>query len=85
MEGEAMAFLNRLGNALCGTKLISRGDYRSVHAWRHDFGDFGPFDDFELLFPARRWGWGSSTSRFAIVPGPMDRPTSGVFETGCCF
>ena len=69
MEGEAMQFLNRLGNiffakalswildvhigdSLCGTKLVSLHDYRRIIAWRTDFGDFDPFGDFELLFPA---------------------------------
>jgi hypothetical protein len=68
-EGEAMRFLNRLGNvffakalswvldvqigdSLCGTKLLSRADYRRAVEWRRDFGDFDPFGDFELLFPA---------------------------------
>lgn len=69
MEGEAMRFLNHLGNiffakslsyvlstrlgdSLCGTKLLSRRDYARMVAWRQDFGDFDPFGDFELLFPA---------------------------------
>ena len=69
MEGEAMRFLNRLGNiffaktvswvldvpladTLCGTKLLARRDYGRFIAWRTDFGDFDPFGDFELLFPA---------------------------------
>jgi hypothetical protein len=69
MEGEAMRFLNRLGNvffakaltsvlgvrigdALCGTKVVTRHDYVRMCAWRADFGDFDPFGDFELLFPA---------------------------------
>jgi hypothetical protein len=69
MEGEAMRFLNRLGNvffakmlswilearlgdSLCGTKLLTRSDYKRILAWRQDFGDFDPFGDFELLFPA---------------------------------
>lgn len=69
MEGNAMRFLNRLGNiffakalslvlgvnlgdSLCGTKLLSRNDYERMTAWRNDFGDFDPFGDFELLFPA---------------------------------
>ena len=69
MEGEAMRFLNRLGNiffakslsavletplgdSLCGTKLVTRHDYDRFIAWRNDFGDFDPFGDFELLFPA---------------------------------
>ena len=75
MEGEAMRFLNRLGNVffvkavswvvevpladtLCGTKLVSRRDYERFVAWRSDFGDFDPFGDFELLFPAALLGLG---------------------------
>jgi hypothetical protein len=41
-----------LGDSLCGTKLFSRADYQRFVAWRKDFGDFDPFGDFELLFPA---------------------------------
>jgi hypothetical protein len=69
MEGEAMRFLNKLGNvffakalsavlgtrlgdSLCGTKLVASHDYQRIIAWRRDFGDFDPFGDFELLFPA---------------------------------
>lgn len=69
MEGQAMRFLNRLGNiffakalsfvldtrlgdSLCGTKLLSRSDYDRFIKWRDDFGDVDPFGDFELLFPA---------------------------------
>jgi hypothetical protein len=75
MEGEAMRFLNRLGNvffakmlstildvrigdSLCGTKLVTRYDYQRMVAWRRDFGDFDPFGDFELLFPAAVLGLG---------------------------
>ena len=75
MEGEAMRFLNRLGNvffaralsfvldaplgdSLCGTKLMTRRDYRRFVRWRGDFGDFDPFGDFELLFPAAVLGTG---------------------------
>jgi hypothetical protein len=42
----------RLGDSLCGTKLFARHDYRRFVQWREDFGDFDPFGDFELLFPA---------------------------------
>jgi hypothetical protein len=42
----------RLSDVLCGTKLLSRDDYRRFARWREDFGDFDPFGDFELLFPA---------------------------------
>jgi hypothetical protein len=75
MEGEAMRFLNRIGNvlfakalswvldvrlgdSLCGTKLMTRPDYARMTAWRRDFGDFDPFGDFELLFPAAVLGLG---------------------------
>jgi hypothetical protein len=75
MEGEAMRFLNRLGNvffakllswildsqvgdSLCGTKLLTRHDYLRMMAWRKDFGDFDPFGDFELIFPAAILGLG---------------------------
>ncbi len=73
MEGQAMRFLNRLGNiffakmlsavlevrlgdSLCGTKLLTRHDYERMVAWRKDFGEFDPFGDFELLFPAAELG-----------------------------
>jgi hypothetical protein len=42
----------RLGDSLCGTKLVTRHDYQRMVAWRRDFGEFDPFGDFELLFPA---------------------------------
>jgi hypothetical protein len=75
MEGNAMRFLNRLGNvffakalswvldarlgdSLCGTKLVARHDYLRMVAWRKDFGDFDPFGDFELIFPAAVLGLG---------------------------
>lgn len=49
---------NRLGDSLCGTKLVARHDYARMVAWRKDFGDFDPFGDFELLFPASILGLG---------------------------
>ncbi len=42
----------RLGDSLCGTKLFARHDQARFSAWNDDFGDFDPFGDFELLFPA---------------------------------
>jgi glycosyl transferase family 2 len=48
----------RLGDSLCGTKLMARHDYARMVAWRRDFGDFDPFGDFELLFPAAVLGLG---------------------------
>lgn len=48
-----------ISDALCGTKLLSRRDYERFVAWRGDFGDFDPFGDFELLFPAATMALGS--------------------------
>ena len=47
-----------LADTLCGTKLLTRRDYERFVAWRSDFGDFDPFGDFELLFPAALLGLG---------------------------
>lgn len=47
-----------IGDSLCGTKLLSRTDYDRFRKWRADFGDFDPFGDFELLFPAAQLGLG---------------------------
>ena len=41
-----------ISDSLCGTKLLTRADYERMTRWRRDFGDFDPFGDFELLFPA---------------------------------
>jgi len=49
----------RLGDTLCGTKLVTRVDYGRMVRWRSDFGDFDPFGDFELLFPAAVLGLGT--------------------------
>jgi hypothetical protein len=42
----------RIGDSLCGTKLLARHDYERFTRWRASFGEFDPFGDFELLFPA---------------------------------
>ncbi len=57
---KALSFVldTRLGDSLCGTKLLSRDDYQRFGRWRDDFGDFDPFGDFELLFPASVLGLG---------------------------
>jgi hypothetical protein len=47
-----------LGDSLCGTKLFLRSDYKRFVEWRKDFGDFDPFGDFELIFPAAILGLG---------------------------
>jgi len=54
----------RLGDSLCGTKMLTRHDYERMVAWRKDFGEFDPFGDFELLFPAAELG-------FEIVDVPV--------------
>lgn len=47
-----------IGDSLCGTKLFSKDDYQRMIRWRSDFGDFDPFGDFEVLFPAAALGLG---------------------------
>ncbi len=47
-----------LSDVLCGTKVVSRYDYQRFRRWRTDFGDFDPFGDFELIFPAAVLGLG---------------------------
>ena len=49
---------SKLGDSLCGTKLLAKADYERFVAWRKDFGDFDPFGDFELIFPAAILGLG---------------------------
>jgi hypothetical protein len=49
---------SRISDALCGTKLVARHDYRRFTRWREHFGDFDPFGDFELIFPASVLGLG---------------------------
>jgi hypothetical protein len=48
----------KISDSLCGTKLFSRSDYNRMTRWREQFGDFDPFGDFELLFPAAILGFG---------------------------
>jgi glycosyltransferase involved in cell wall biosynthesis len=54
----------RLGDSLCGTKMVRRDDYQRMIRWREDFGDFDPFGDFELLFPA-------STLALGVIDVPI--------------
>lgn len=49
----------RIGDSLCGTKLLAHHDYERFVRWRQSFGEFDPFGDFELLFPAAVLGIGS--------------------------
>ncbi len=47
-----------LTDTLCGTKLFTQKSYEKMIAWRKDFGDFDPFGDFEMIFPAAVLGLG---------------------------
>lgn len=47
-----------IGDSLCGTKLFARADYLRLAEWRRTLGEFDPFGDFELLFPAAVLGLG---------------------------
>ena len=48
----------RLGDSLCGTKLLHRRDVRRLEQWRREFGEFDPFGDFDILFFAAQAGLG---------------------------
>ena len=39
-------------DTLCGTKVLTKEDYRKIIGNRSYFGDFDPFGDFDLLFGA---------------------------------
>jgi hypothetical protein len=41
-------------DTLCGTKVISKMDYKKIARNRAYFGDFDPFGDFDLLFGAAK-------------------------------
>jgi len=41
-------------DTLCGTKVISRENYKRLIENRHYFGDFDPFGDFDLIFGATK-------------------------------
>lgn len=58
----------QLSDTLCGTKLMTRQDYLRMVKWRSDFGDFDPFGDFELLFPAAVLGLGVVDVPVAYLP-----------------
>lgn len=46
----------RFKDTLCGTKVLTRENYRRLAANRSYFGDFDPFGDFDLIFGAARMG-----------------------------
>ncbi len=56
----ALAFSFLLGrnfkDTLCGTKVMSREQYRRLAMNRGFFGEFDPFGDFDLIFGASRLG-----------------------------
>jgi len=43
-------------DTLCGTKVLTRKNYEKLARYRHVFGDFDPFGDFDLIFGAARMG-----------------------------
>ena len=43
-------------DTLCGTKVLTRGNYLRLAANRSYFGEFDPFGDFDLIFGAARLG-----------------------------
>lgn len=55
----SMTFSFLLGQSvkdtLCGTKVLSKSDYRVIAANRAYFGEIDPFGDFDLLFGAARF------------------------------
>ena len=44
----------RFSDTLCGTKVLTRNNYKRLKAGRAYFGDFDPFGDFDLLFGAAK-------------------------------
>ncbi|HRK03176.1 MAG TPA: glycosyltransferase family 2 protein, partial [Oligoflexia bacterium] len=44
----------RFKDTLCGTKVLSRDNYRRLEEGRAYFGDFDPFGDFDLIFGASK-------------------------------
>lgn len=47
-----------LSDTLCGTKLFSRFHYQMFKQWNQEFGEFDPFGDYEMIFPASELGCG---------------------------
>lgn len=45
-----------VSDTLCGTKVLRKTDYERIIKNRHEFGDFDPFGDFDLLFGASKLG-----------------------------
>lgn len=52
----------KIPDTLCGLKLCAKADYIQWQKWvQRELGDFDPFGDFELLFPAAALGAGIYT------------------------
>jgi len=45
----------RFKDTLCGTKVISRENYKRIESGRSFFGNFDPFGDFDLILGAARF------------------------------
>jgi len=54
----------RLTDTLCGTKVLTKNNYKKIVANRSYFGDFDPFGDFDLIF-------GSAKLNLKIVEVPI--------------
>ncbi len=54
--GMAFSYLleQRFSDTLCGTKVLTKGNYERIKAGRSYFGDFDPFGDFDLIFGASK-------------------------------
>lgn len=50
---------NQLSDTLCGTKLFSSKHLKMIVNWNKNFGNFDPFGDFEMIFPASVLGFGT--------------------------
>lgn len=48
----------RLADSLCGTKLFPRPYLSKFLAWKKDFGNYDPFGDYNMIFPACALGIG---------------------------
>jgi hypothetical protein len=44
----------RFTDTLCGTKVLTKDNYKKIVANRSYFGDFDPFGDFDLIFGATK-------------------------------
>ena len=44
----------RITDTLCGTKVISKANYKKIASKRSYFGEFDPFGDFDLIFGATK-------------------------------